>query len=146
MQIVEVKNRTPDLINQLLEVWENSVRATHLFLSDSEIKSIKEYVPQALNGIAHLVIAKKGEGCAAAFMGIEDGTLEMLFISPEERGKGLGRRLIQYGIENYAVRRLAVNEQNPQARGFYEHMGFQVYKRTELDEQGNPYPLLYMSR
>lgn len=65
MQIVEVKNRTPDLINQLLEVWENSVRATHLFLSDSEIKSIKEYVPQALNGIAHLVIAKNGEGCAA---------------------------------------------------------------------------------
>lgn len=92
------------------------------------------------------MIAKKGEGCAAAFMGIEDGTLEMLFISPEERGKGLGRRLIQYGIENYAVRRLAVNEQNPQARGFYEHMGFQVYKRTELDEQGNPYLLLYMSR
>ena len=45
MQIVEVKNRTPDLINQLLEVWENSVRATHLFLSDSEIKSIKKYVP-----------------------------------------------------------------------------------------------------
>lgn len=92
------------------------------------------------------MIAKNGEGCAAAFMGIEDGTLEMLFISPEERGKGLGRRLIQYGIENYAVRRLAVNEQNPQARGFYEHMGFQVYKRTEFDEQGNPYPLLYMSR
>ena len=75
----------------------------------------------------------------------EDGTLEMLFISPEERGKGLGRRLIQYGIENYAVERLTVNEQNPQAKGFYEHMGFHVYKRTDLDEQGNPYPLLYMS-
>ena len=25
-------------------------------------------------------------------------------------------------------------------------MGFEVYKRTELDEQGNPYPLLYMKR
>jgi len=23
-------------------------------------------------------------------------------------------------------------------------MGFHVYKRTEHDEQGNPYPLLYM--
>ena len=69
----------------------------------------------------------------------------MLFIAPEERGKGLGKRLIQYGIENYAVERLAVNEQNPQAKGFYEHMGFQVYKRTDLDKQGNPYPLLYMS-
>lgn len=37
-----------------------------------------------------------------------------------------------------------VNEQNPQARGFYEHMGFEVYKRTDHDEQGNPWPLLYM--
>ena len=25
-----------------------------------------------------------------------------------------------------------------------EHMGFQTYKRTDFDEEGNPYPLLYM--
>ena len=68
----------------------------------------------------------------------------MLFIASKERGKGLGKRLIQYGMENYGIKRLAVNEQNPQARGFYEHMGFRVYKRTDCDEQGNPYPLLYM--
>lgn len=146
MRIIEVEERTPDLINRLLVVWENSVRVSHLFLSDSEIKSIKDYVPQALKGIAHLVIAKDEAGSPAAFMGIENGTLEMLFISQNERGKGLGKRLIQYGIENYAVERLAVNEQNPQARGFYEHMGFHIYKRTDIDEQGNPYPLLYMSR
>ena len=96
-------------------------------------------------GIAHLMIAEDDRGCPGAFMGIKDGTLEMLFISPEERGKGLGKRLLQYGIKTYAVERVAVNEQNPQAKGFYEHMGFQVYKRTDLDEQGNPYPLLYMS-
>ena len=143
MKILEVADRTPNLINQLLEVWEKSVRATHLFLSDREIKNIKEYVPQALNGIAHLMIDAGEAGRAVAFMGIEDGTLEMLFISPEERGKGLGKRLIEYGIESYSVERLAVNEQNPQAKEFYEHMGFHVNKRTGLDEQGNPYPLLY---
>ena len=143
MKILEVADRTLDLINQLLEVWEKSVRATHLFLSDREIKNIKEYVPQALNGIAHLMIDAGEAGRAVAFMGIEDGTLEMLFISPEERGKGLGKRLIEYGIESYSVERLAVNEQNPQAKKFYEHMGFHVNKRTGLDEQGNPYPLLY---
>ena len=143
MKILEVADRTPDLINQLLEVWEKSVRATHLFLSDREIKNIKEYVPQALNGIAHLMIDAGEAGRAVAFMGIEDGTLEILFISPEERGKGLGKRLIEYGIESYSVERLAVNEQNPQAKKFYEHMGFHVNKRTGLDEQGNPYPLLY---
>ena len=145
MKIVKITNRTPDLIKQLLSVWESSVRATHLFLSDSEIKNIKEYVPQALNNVAHLVIAEDDAGCPVAFMGIEGVTLEMLFISPEERGKGLGKRLIRYGIKNYAINHVAVNEQNPQARGFYEHMGFQVYKRTDLDEQGDPYPLLYMS-
>lgn len=145
MRIAEIKEKTPDLINRLLEVWESAVRATHLFLSDGEINSIKEYVPQALNEIAHLIIAEDDTGRPIAFMGIENGTLEMLFISPEERGKGLGKRLIQCGIENYAVEKLAVNEQNPQAKGFYEHMGFQVYKRTDHDEQGNPYPLLYMS-
>ena len=144
MKILEVTDRAPDLINWLLEVWEASVRATHLFLSDEEIKNIKEYVPQALNGVEHLLVAEDDKGCAVALMGIEDDSLEMLFISPEERGKGLGKRLIQHGIENYDVQRLTVNEQNPQAKGFYEHMGFQAYKRTELDEQGNPYPLLYM--
>lgn len=146
MKIVEVKERTPDLIKGLLEVWENSVRATHLFLSDSEIQSIKKYVPQALNEVLHLLIAEDESGRAVAFMGVEAGSLEMLFIAPEERGKGLGERLIQYGIKNYSVEKLTVNEQNPQAKGFYEHMGFQVYKRTDLDEQGNPYPLLYMRR
>ncbi|MEE0680806.1 MAG: GNAT family N-acetyltransferase [Candidatus Gastranaerophilaceae bacterium] len=144
MKIIEVEERPPILVQQLLEVWEKSVRETHLFLSDNEVKSIKEYVPQALSGIVHLIIAENENGVPVAFMGIEDGTLEMLFIMPEERGKGLGKHLIQFGIENYAVKRLAVNEQNPQAKGFYEHIGFQIYKRTDCDEQGNPYPLLYM--
>lgn len=49
-------------------------------------------------------------------------------------------------MENYAVNELGVNEQNPQAKGFYEHMGFELYKRSELDEQGNPYPILYMKK
>ena len=145
-EIMEVKERTPELIDKLLEVWKSSVKATHLFLSDSEIDSIKEYVPQALVGIAHLIIGGESEDCPVAFMGIEDRSLEMLFIALEERGKGLGKCLIRYGIENYGVERLAVNEQNSQAKEFYEHMGFRVYKRTELDEQGNPYPLLYMRR
>ncbi len=146
MRIIEVQRRTPELIEKLLRVWEDSVRATHLFLSDKEILSIREYVPGALTGIAHLIIAEDDAGEPVAFMGIQEGSLEMLFIENAQRGRGLGRKLLEYGIERHAVERLAVNEQNPGARGFYEHMGFNVYKRTDLDEQGNPYPLLYMSR
>ncbi len=68
----------------------------------------------------------------------------MLFISSGERGAGLGRRLLEYGIRNFGIRELTVNEQNPQAVGFYRHMGFETYKRTDRDEDGAPYPLLYM--
>lgn len=142
MKIYEIQNRTPQLIEELLNVWEGSVRATHLFLSDAEVKSIKEYVPQALESVEHLIIAEAEK--PVAFMGTQNGRLEMLFIVPEERGKGIGKQLLQYGVQNYGITEVTANEQNPQAVGFYEHMGFKTYKRTDLDEEGNPYPLLYM--
>lgn len=145
MKIFELQERSSDLLEQLLEVWERSVRATHLFLSDQEVRQIRQYVPQALCSVQHLVVAAEGD-IPVGFMGVEGKTLEMLFLAPEERGKGLGRRLLQQGIDAHCVEQLAVNEQNPTALGFYEHMGFRVYKRTELDGQGNPYPLLYMRR
>ncbi len=77
-------------------------------------------------------------------MGIENQKLEMLFVKNTERGKGIGKNLLNFGIKNYNVNSLTVNEQNPKAKGFYEHLGFKVYKRSETDEQGNPYPILYM--
>lgn len=143
MNIIELQERSQSALDDLLKIWEGSVRATHLFLSDKEILKIKKYVPQALKAVDKPLIAEEN-GNPVAFMGVENASLEMLFITPEEREKGLGRLLLQYGIDNYGVDHLTVNEQNPQARGFYEHMGFRVYKRTELDEQGNNYPLLYM--
>lgn len=109
MKIIEATDRNALLIKQLLEVWESSVKATHLFLSENEIEDIKKYVPEALKEIPHLIIVENENQVPMGFMGI-------------------------------------VNEQNPLAKGFYEHMGFKVYKRTVVDEQGNPYPLLYMNR
>ena len=144
MKIKEVNDRPQALIEQLLIAWESSVKATHLFLSENEIESIKKYVPQALKQIPHLIIVENKNQVPVGFMGIENQHLEMLFVSNEERGKGLGKKLLNYGIKQYSVNDLAVNEQNPLAKGFYEHMGFEVYKRTDRDEQGNPYPLLYM--
>lgn len=134
LKIVEVKDRTTLLIEQLLKVWESSVKATHLFLSEDEIENIKKYVPQALKEIPFLITAENENQIPIGFMGIVEQHLEMLFISQEERGKGLGKELLQYGIEKHSVQDLAVNEQNPLAKGFYEHMGFEAYKRTEFDE------------
>lgn len=146
MKVKEISERNQTLVQSLLEVWESSVRATHLFLSDSEIKEIKKYVPQALKEVPVLITAENENGDPIGFMGIAGHMLEMLFLANESRGQGTGKKLLQYGMERYSVREVAVNEQNPSAKGFYEHMGFEVYKRTELDEQGNSYPLLYLRR
>ena len=134
MNIKEIKDRNSNLIEQLLEIWEDSVKATHLFLSNEEIENIKKYIPQAISKVSHLIIIENEIHHPIAFMGIEDRKLEMLFIKNSERGKGLGKQLLNYGIENYNMNRLAVNEQNPNSKRFYEYMGFKTYKRTELDE------------
>ena len=147
MKFYEVKERTPQMLEELLAVWEASVRATHTFLSDAEVERIKGYVPQALGGVGHLVVvAEDDAGRAVGFLGTEGGRLEMLFLDPAVRGKGLGKQLLQYGVQHYGIREVTVNEQNPQAVGFYAHMGFVTYKRTDRDEEGGPYPLLYMKR
>ena len=143
-EIAEVTQRTSRLIGQLLEVWERSVRATHLFLSAGEVAEIRAYVPQVLRAVAHLIVVRRADGTPAGFMGIDGEKLEMLFLAPEERGRGLGRALVRYGAERFGIREVTVNEQNPQARGFYERMGFRVCQRSELDEQGRPYPILKM--
>ena len=144
MREIEPGNRTPELVEQLLRVWEGSVRATHLFLSEGEIERIRTYVPAALLEAPVLVVEESASNLPAAFMGISGRKLEMLFVSQNERGRGIGKRLLQRGIATYGVTELDVNEQNPQARGFYERMGFAVMGRSELDEQGNPYPILHM--
>ena len=78
-------------------------------------------------------------------MGINNNKLEMLFIKNSERGKCFEKKLLIYAIKKYNINELTVNEQNPNAKGFYEHMGFKVYKRCETDEQGNPHPILHMN-
>lgn len=58
MKIYEAAERTPQLSENLLNIWEDYVRAMHHFLSDTEVKQIKKYVPQALSDATHLIIAE----------------------------------------------------------------------------------------
>lgn len=131
---------------ELRKAWERSVKATHSFLPDTAREELKKIVPELLAEVPHLAVIEDDRGALAGFMGLDGQELEMLFLAPEARGQGLGRQLLEYGIETFGVPQLGVNEQNPQARGFYEHMGFAVCGRTETDGMGNPFPILRMER
>lgn len=139
-----IEKRNDSLIADLLKVWEDSVRGSHHFLSSKEISDIKKFVPGALLAVPHLVVLENDKGIPLAFMGSVKQQLEMLFVASEYRGQGLGRKLIEYAINTYKINELTVNEQNPEAVAFYEHLGFTTYRRTEKDAQGLPYPILYM--
>lgn len=136
-------DRTDQLIDALVILWEASVRATHHFLSEEDIQKLTPFVKIGLSDIEILIIATDKQK-PIAFMGIEVGKIEMLFVSSDYLGKGVGRELVEFGITQYKVRFVDVNEQNPQAIGFYRHIGFEIFERTESDEQGNPFPILKM--
>lgn len=114
------------------------------FCQRLEINKIKLYVPDAFRHVSSLTVAKDEAGTLLGFIGTADKRIEMLFVEPNCRGKGIGKKLLMHAVETEKTNEVTVNEQNPQAVGFYEHMGFKTYKRSDLDEQGNAYPLLYM--
>jgi len=105
-------------------------------LSDDEIQQIKKYVPEALNNIPHLIVAKDDFDTPMGLMGIAENKLEMLFVADSERGKGIGKALIKYGIANYNINELTVNEQNPLAKAFYEHMALEFIKELIMMNRG----------
>lgn len=131
-------------MEEILDTWESSVRATHDFLSEEDIISIKPQVMEGAKYVSKLLCVRDNNGIIKAFMGIHDFKIEMLFVSNESRGHGVGKRLVEYAIEVLNVNYVDVNAQNPQALGFYEHIGFKVFKKSEFDEQGNPFPILHM--
>ena len=127
----------------LIDIWERSVRATHNFLPDAEIDNLK---PLILNEYFHFVLLHKyvQHGQIVGFIGTSSDNIEMLFIDPEFRGKGVGRVLTNFAVTELKIEKVDVNEQNLQAVGFYEKLGFKVIGRSELDGQGKPYPILHL--
>lgn len=144
MKIESVAQRDSLVLESLLDLWQASVRATHTFLSEDAILAIKPMVIEGLAAVEKLVIAADENGSTVAFMGVDGDKIEMLFVAPDMRGHGFGKTLAEYGKNTLGCRFVDVNEQNPQAIGFYEKMGFSVKSRSELDGQGNPYPILHM--
>ena len=144
-QLQEIGRRArKDLSHDLVTLWRASVEATHLFLTKKDIDRIETYVPQAIQDVEHLVLAQGCEGVLLGFMGVAGRKIEMLFLHPAARRQGLGKRLIEHAREHYDIREVDVNEQNEQARAFYEHMGFVVVSRSETDDTGDPFPILHM--
>ena len=81
----------------------------------------------------------------AGFLGSVEQRVEMLFVEPGLRGRGIGTALLEDFGSRHPEILLDVNEQNTAARIFYARRGFEV-GRSPLDGAGQPYPLLHLRR
>lgn len=132
----------------LVELWERSVRATHDFLEEADIVALRPLVGEALvdDALELWVLTDDGDD-AIGFMGLVDADIAALFLDPARRGQGGGRRLVAHAQElRGGELTVDVNEQNHQARGFYEALGFAVVGRSPVDDAGRPFPLLHLRR
>lgn len=134
-----------DDIPRLFSVWEASVKATHDFLDPDDFLMLVPIVERTLREFTPLHCVRDEAGQACAFIGVSEGMIEMLFVDPRHRGQGAGRALVAFAIEELDATRVDVNEQNGQALGFYERMGFAVQGRSAQDPFGKPYPILHLA-
>lgn len=142
-QNFKIEKYTENDREQILNVWEKSVLATHDFLSPTGFEEIKQLV-QTFNFNDFEVYCLKQNDDVAGFIGLAERKIEMLFFSPEYIGKGLGRKLVDFAFSELKADKVDVNEQNTSAVKFYEKLGFKTYERTDKDDQGKEYPLLRM--
>ena len=140
-----VENVLPDMYPELLDVWENSVRATHDFITEQDIEYFKPIIINQAFPAVTLRCVKDKDGAALGFIGVLEDKIEMLFVLNEVRGQGVGSILLNYAIQSLGAKRVDVNEQNPQAVGYYQHKGFNVVSRSPLDDMGKPFPILHMA-
>lgn len=141
---MKIETATQKDYPEIMEVWEASVRATHDFITEEDIRHFKPLILNIYLDAVVLRCARDGSGNIIGFMGVADGKIEMLFLDPGHRGTGIGRAFVTYARDNLGADKVDVNEQNHQAVGFYRHMGFRVVGRSETDGSGKPYPLLHM--
>ncbi|SNS77599.1 putative acetyltransferase [Sphingomonas laterariae] len=128
-----------------VDIWRQAVRATHDFLTPADFTAIEAMVAHFLPH-ADLWVAVDANDRPLAFLGMSGAHIDALFVDPACRGTGIGRALITHGAAIHPILTVDVNEQNGQAIGFYERLGFAAFGRSPTDDQGRPYPLLHMRR
>lgn len=129
----------------LLNIWLRSVRATHHFLQEADIEVLLPQLRDIYLPAVELWVAVNAEDSPLGFIGLNENHVEMLFIEPDLRGKGIGRALLDHARSSRNQISVDVNEQNPEAVGFYLHYGFVQTGRSPLDGEGRPFPLLHLS-
>lgn len=142
---MRIRNSNTTDTERAIDIWRDAVDATHHFLTP-EHRSAIEHEVQSFLPNAPLWLAVDEFDQALGFMLLDGHHIEALFIDPAHHGKGIGKALIAHAVHLHGDISTDVNEQNTQAVGFYQRLGFKVTGTSPQDSQGRPYPLIHLHR
>ena len=144
--MIAIRLSRPQDLPALFRVWENAVRATHSFLPEEDLDFYARQVRDQYLPAHRFWVATGVDDEPLGFMGMTDSKIDALFVDPSCHGRGIGRALVDHAASLAGDLTVDVNEQNRGARSFYEKLGFRRIGRSDLDEAGQPYPILHLAR
>ena len=144
MTIEKIDQLTDSLKDELIDVWEKSVRSSHHFLSEEDLEYYRPRIRDIYFDAVDLYVVRNPH--MVVFMGLSEDMVEMLFVLPSEKGKGYGSALLNFAFEERHIRKIDVNEQNTEAYQFYINRGYHAIARDEVDADGKPYPIIHLER
>lgn len=145
VSVAEIRPSCASDGGRALDIWRAAVDATHHFLAPADRIAIEAEVSGFLPA-APLWLAVDAHDHPIGFMLLDGGHMEALFVDPAHHGGGVGRALVEHALSCCRPLTTEVNEQNGQAIGFYERLGFRRTGRSAVDGQGRPYPLIHLRK
>lgn len=137
----------PQMLTALLDLWEDSVQASHIFLNKQHIAEIKLEVKAALQSSQNIITATDKKDFLG-FIGVEKNKIEMLFVASSVFRKGVGKALLKEALErylkDYPYILVDCNEQNTQGLAFYKSLGFEKVGMSEKDSAGRDFPIVHL--
>ena len=116
-----------------IEHWKDDLTITPEFIANCEM-----YVA---------VIGEEIAGCCALVLGDSQAELEHMWIRPQHIGAGLGKALFVHVMQRAATLNATAVElsADPNAEGFYKHMGATRIGEVRSEIEGQPRALPRMS-
>lgn len=142
---VEIRLAGESDFDELTEVWERAARPTHPFMDDEDFAFVRPRI-RDLYLPSMQVWAAVDEDRLVGFVGARDSHVELLYITPEAQGRGIGTALLAHVSAGEGPSSVEVYADNAVGLGFYLSQGFHETRRFPTDAAGRAFAIAHLER
>jgi putative acetyltransferase len=141
----KIKNTSFEEHQKLLHIWEECVATVSDIFTVHQLDQIRTLYFQH-HYFEHLQLYHiEIDSVIAGSVGLANDKIELLFVTPQFRHQGVASKLLQHALD-MGAHYTDVYENNQYGLEFYLKRGFEKIARSEVDSEGNPYPILHLKK